>query len=132
VSCSTIHYRFENDPNGVDESYWQNFALLEMVNLSGDVQTRKACPDGVHQITTKRTFIQSLIAGFPWIGWLAIAPRYVKVECGEKLASNGGGNSNVNNSNNTNNQTININIGPDMMKKKKRRKKIKKKRSDDE
>lgn len=125
TSCSTIHYRFENDPNGVDESYWQNFALAEFVNWSGDVQTRKVCQDGVHKITTKRTFFQAIIAAVPWIGWLVISPRHVKVHCGEQLASNGKGNSNVNNNknNNTNNQTININISPEMMKKKKRRKK---------
>ncbi len=130
LSCSTIHYRFDNEPDGTGNKEWHHIGAFQLVEFSDDVRIRKHCPNGAHEITSKRNAFQSLVSMVPWLGW-AWSPTEVSVECGEKSAMNinkkssGAKTSSQSDSENanTNTNTININISPEMMKKRKNKKK---------
>ncbi|OUR99749.1 hypothetical protein A9Q84_01615 [Halobacteriovorax marinus] len=128
TSCSTIHYRFDNQPDGTGGKQWHHVGVFQTVEFSDDVRVKERCPNGPHEITSRRNGFQAVIALVPWLGW-AWSPTEVSIECAELVAMNDserGANAKANaqsDSKNTNTNTININISPEMLKKKGRKKK---------
>jgi hypothetical protein len=124
-SCSTIHYRFDNTPNGDGDSEWHHIGIFQLVTFSSPARIRRICRDGVHEITSRKSPFQAVISVIPWLGW-AWSPTEISYECAEKVANNSVGpvnkNNNENKSENNNNNTININISPDSFNKKKKAK----------
>jgi hypothetical protein len=127
MSCSTIHYRFENEPDGTSTKQWHHIGVFQLVEFSDDVQVKRHCPNGAHEITSRRNAFQGILSLIPWLGW-AWSPTEVSLECAEKMAMNQSGNGGAkassnsqSDSANTNTNTININISPEMLKKKKKK-----------
>lgn len=125
-SCSTIHYRFENEPSGDGGKEWHHIGLFQLVEFSDPVRVMSRCKKGVHKITSRKNALQGLISLIPWVGW-AWSPTEVKVECSNKDIYAARDTKKVkdgssNKSENTNTNTININISPDSIKKKKKKK----------
>lgn len=115
TSCSTIHYRFPQDPNGQGGTEWQHYALWGGVSYSGEVRSRNKCPKGVSSITTRKNPAQAVLSIIPYLDMIWSA-REVRIECADastanNSSSNGGnGSSNGNGNTNNNNNNININI----------------------
>lgn len=128
TSCSTIHYRFDNQPDGTGGSQWHHIGIFQLVEYSDDVRVKEKCANGAHEITSRRNPIQAVLSLIPWLGWVW-SPTEVHIECSEKMAMNnsqgskGAKASSQSDSKNTNTNTININISPEMMNKKKKNKK---------